>query len=97
MKLAVRAALLTLVLILQVLVCCSSEDRQSKDNDGHDQNADLVVKTIKRPKKCEVKAKPGDSLRVHYVGRLGDRKGKVSVTMLVCDQYAHTYMLCDCS
>ena len=39
---------------------------------------ELVVKTIKSPSpsKCVQKAKAGDHLRVHYVGRLDDENGK---------------------
>lgn len=37
---------------------------------------ELVIKTVKEGKNCERRAKAGDKLRVHYVGRLGDGNGK---------------------
>ncbi len=38
---------------------------------------ELIVKTIKTPKKCDRQAKNGDKLKVHYVGRLNDENGKI--------------------
>ena len=39
-------------------------------------SGELIVKTIKYAKKCDVVAEPGDHLSVHYVGRLDDENGK---------------------
>ena len=39
--------------------------------------AKLVTKTIKEAKNCDRRAKAGDNLRVHYVGRLDDEEGKI--------------------
>ena len=41
-----------------------------------DDLADVQVKIIKESKKCDLKAEPGDYLKVHYVGRLNDENGK---------------------
>lgn len=38
---------------------------------------ELIVKTIKEPKNCPRRAKRGDQLQVHYVGRLTDENGKI--------------------
>ena len=37
---------------------------------------DVQVKIIKESKNCNVKAEPGDRLKVHYVGRLNDENGE---------------------
>lgn len=60
-------SLLTFALLwtLAQFPCCSA-----------DELPDVQVKIIKESKKCDMKAEPGDYLKVHYVGRLNDENGK---------------------
>lgn len=38
---------------------------------------DVQVKTIKEGKNCDIKAKPGDYLKIHYTGRFDDENGEI--------------------
>lgn len=38
---------------------------------------DVQVKTVKEGKNCDIKAKPGDYLKIHYTGRFDDENGEI--------------------
>ena len=63
----------------------AEENTGEKDDGGN--LPDLVIKVIKKPRNCTRRAAPGDILRVHYVGRLGDsKKGEIFDSSLERDR-----------